>query len=104
MIVFPGPCFVFWSLIVVVSNVVIHVPEQRAANIRRMTSDLPCWLSGEHLAIMTPKPVAWVPCFVVLRLDIFIMGGILWLYQTQGLFLISAPDTDVSKSSHIDGS
>ena len=34
MIVFPGSCFEFWSLIVVVANVVIHVPEKRAANIR----------------------------------------------------------------------
>ena len=30
----------------------------------------------------------------------FIMGGILWLYQTQGLFIISAPDTDVTDDSH----
>ena len=37
MIVFPGLCFAFWSLIVVVGNIVIHVPEKRATNIRRMT-------------------------------------------------------------------
>ena len=57
MIVFPGPCFAFWSLIVLVSNIVIHVPEKRATDIRRMTVDLPCWLSEEHLPIMTPMPV-----------------------------------------------
>ena len=27
------------------------------------------------------------------------MGGILWLYQTQGLFIICAPDTDVTENS-----
>ena len=33
----PSPCFAFWSLIVVVANVVIQVPKKRTANIRRMT-------------------------------------------------------------------
>ena len=28
------------------------------------------------------------------------MGGILWLYQTQGLFIIYAPDTDMTDDSH----
>ena len=41
LIVFPSPCFAFWSLIVVVANVVIHVPEKRAANIRWMTIGSP---------------------------------------------------------------
>ena len=27
------------------------------------------------------------------------MGGILWLYQTQGLFMICAPGTDVTKTT-----
>ena len=30
----------------------------------------------------------------------FIMGGILWLYQTQGLIMICVPDTDVTDDSH----
>ena len=30
------------------------------------------------------------------------MGGILWPYQTQGLFIIFAPDTDVTDVSHGD--
>ena len=30
------------------------------------------------------------------------MGGILWLYQTQGLFKICAPDTYVTEDSHVD--
>ena len=30
------------------------------------------------------------------------MGGILWLYQTQGLFIIRAPDTDVTENNHGD--
>ena len=37
MIIFPSPCFAFWSLIVVVANLVIRVPEKRTANIRRKT-------------------------------------------------------------------
>ena len=85
LIVFFSPYFAFRSLMVVVSYVVIHVPEKRAANIRRMTTDLPCWLSGEHLPIMTPKPVAWVPRCVILWLGIFIIGNIFWQYQIQGV-------------------
>ena len=34
----------------------------------------------------------------------FIMGGILWLYQTQWLFIICVSDTDVTKNSHSDWS
>ena len=49
---------------------------------------------------MSPKPFAFVPRCVILWLDIFIMGGILWLYQTQGLFMIRAPDTDMTKKSY----
>ena len=30
------------------------------------------------------------------------MGGILWPYQTQGLFIICVPDTDVTENSHSD--
>ena len=57
---------------------------------------LPCWLSGEHLPFMTPKPVAWVPCWVIFIFDIFLMGVILWLYQIEGLFKICATDSDVT--------
>ena len=32
----------------------------------------------------------------------FLMRSILWLYQTQGMFIISVPDSDVTKNS--DGS
>ena len=28
------------------------------------------------------------------------MGSILWLYQIQGLFIICAPDTDVTENSY----
>ena len=28
------------------------------------------------------------------------MGGILWQYQTQVLFIICPPDTDVTENSH----
>ena len=30
------------------------------------------------------------------------MGSILWLYQTKGLFIICAPDTDETENSHGD--
>ena len=56
------------------------------------------WLSREHLPIMTPKPVLWVPYFDLS----FFMNSILWLYQSQELFIICAPDTDVTENSHSD--
>ena len=61
---------------------------------------LPCWLSGEHLPIMTPRTLAWVPRCVILWLDILIMGSILWLCQTQGLFMKCRPDPDVKKNNY----
>ena len=36
MTAFPGPCFAFWSLNVIVANITIHVPEKKAVNIRGM--------------------------------------------------------------------
>ena len=51
---------------------------------------------------MTPKSDSWAPRCVKYEFDIFIIGGILWLYQTQGLFTIYAPDTDVTDDSHGD--
>ena len=51
---------------------------------------------------MTPKYGSWVPRCVKYEFDIFIMGGILRLYQTQGLYKICAPDTDVTEDSHGD--
>ena len=62
-------------------------------------SFLPCWLSGKHLPIMTHKPVAWVPRCVIFWFNIFIMGGILWLYQSQDLCIICPPDTEVTENS-----
>ena len=62
-------------------------------------SKIPYWLSGEHLSIMTPEPVFWIPRCVMLWFLIFIMGTILWLYQTQGLLKICAPVTDVTEYS-----
>ena len=51
---------------------------------------------------MTLEPVARVPRRVIFWFNIFIMGDILWLYQTQGLLIIYAPDTDVTENSHGD--
>ena len=48
-------------------------------------SDHPCRLSGEHLPIMTPKPVAWVPRYVIFWFSIFIMG---W-------YIVAIPDSGV---------
>ena len=90
--------FGLWSLWFLTSSFMYLKREQPTFAAWR--SVLPCWLLREHLLIMTPKPVAWVPRFVILWLDIFIMGGILWLYQTQRLFMICAPDTDVTENSH----
>ena len=53
-------------------------------------SNLPYWLSGEHLPIMTIKRVACVPRFVIFSFNIFIIGGILWLYQTQVVYYLRA--------------
>ena len=52
------------------------------------------WLSREHLPIMAPRSVDWVPHWVTFRFDIFIMGSIQWLCQTQGLFKIGTPVTN----------
>ena len=43
---------------------------------------------------------AWFPRSVILWLDILMMDGILWLYQIQGLLMICAPNTDVTKNSY----
>ena len=51
----------------------------------------------EHLSIMTPRPIVWVTRFVMFQVVIFIIGCIFSLYQTQGLFKICAPVTDVTK-------
>ena len=41
--------------------VVMCVPENRTANIRRMPVRPPCWLSREQMPIMAPRLVFWVP-------------------------------------------
>ena len=41
-------------------------------------------------------------CWDIFWFNIFFMGGILWVYQTQGLFIICVPDTDVTENSHSD--
>ena len=76
--------FGLWSLWLLMSSF-MYLKREQPTFAGRQTG-LSCWLSGEHLTIMTPKPVAWVPRFVILGLDIFTMDGILWLYQTQVCF------------------
>ena len=78
-----------------VPDVVIHVPEKtEQPTFAGWRMDLPRLLSSEHLSIITPKFVAWFSRYVILWLDM------LWLYQTQGLYMIYASDTDVNKNSH----
>ena len=43
---------------------------------------LHCWLLREHLPNMTPRRVALVQRGVIFWFNIFIIGGILWLYHT----------------------
>ena len=50
----------------------------------------PNLLSGPHVEL----------CFDLL----FFIGSILWLYQTQGLFIICTLDTDVTENTHGKGS
>ena len=95
LVVFPSPCFPFASLVGGVHRVVVYLKREQPS-FAGWRLCLPCWLSREHLPIMTPKSESWVPRCVKYEFDIFIMGGILWLYQTQGLFKICAPDTDVT--------
>ena len=91
LVVFPSPCFVIKSLIRVVPWIGVRVPEKRTT-FAGLPSGLPCWLSRQCLPIMTLGLVVCVPRCVILWFDIFIIGGILWLYQTEGSFKIYAPD------------
>ena len=70
---------------------------KRTANIRRL-------MTGSLMLAIRRAPAVWVPRCVIIWFDIFSMGGILWLYQTQGLFKICAPDTDVTWFSRRSGS
>ena len=101
LIVSPGPCFAFWSLIVVVANIVIHIPEKRAANISRMTIDSLMFGIRRAPADHDTKACCLCPTFCNIEIGYF-YHAILWLYLTQGLFLICAPDTEVTENSHID--
>ena len=104
MVVFPCPCFPFRSLVGVVPKVTICVPEKRTANIRRITI-------GSHMLAIKTAPAdhdtqVWFqgPTLCNIWIWHFIMGGILRLYQAQGLFIICAPDADVTDDSHCDSS
>ena len=57
----------------------------------------PCWLSREHIPIMTPDLSSGPNVDLYFDLSVF-MGSILWLYQTQGSFIISMPDTDMTEN------
>ena len=101
LVVFPSPCFVLLTLVCVVIWVIVCVPEKRTASICRMRINPICWLLGERLPIMTPRPVAWVSRCVIFQCDIFVIGSILWLYLAQVLFKMCTPVTDVTKFSLI---
>ena len=89
-VVFPSPFSVLMSLVCVVTKTIVCIQEQ---------SDPPCRLSREHLPIMTPIFVVWVPRCVIFRFEIFIVCNILWRDQTLEWFKICAPVTDVTNYS-----
>ena len=55
-------------------------------------------LSGEHVLTMILNPVACVPRYIILCFDSFIMGGILWLYQAQVVYLLAWDRRDQEQS------
>ena len=101
MVVFPSPCSAFASLVDVVLKS-SFVPEKRTANIRRMTIGSPMLAMKRAPADHGTETFRLGPTLGNIRIWHFTMGGILWLYQTQGLFIICAPDTDVIDDSHRD--
>ena len=64
-----------------------------------MVTDSICYVDYERNTCRTPRPVVWVLRCVMFSFDIFIIGRILGLHLTQGLFKICAPITDVTKYS-----
>ena len=55
-----------------------------------MMPGFPCWLSGEHLAIMTPKPVARVRCCVIFWFNFFLSWVVYCGYTRPRDCLLSA--------------
>ena len=82
-VVFSGPFFPLASLSWVVALVIDCVLEIRSANIHKLPINPPCRLSREHLPIMTPRSVVWVPWQIRFGFVIFY-----WLYC--GLIIICA--------------
>ena len=98
-VVFPSLCFVLRSLFGVVTWVIVHVPEKRKANIHRMSI-------MSHMLVIRGTPAdhdthtsCLGPTWRYILIRHFTMSSILWLYQTERLFKIFAPDTDVTKFS-----
>ena len=64
-----------------------------------MPNGSPMLAIKEHLLIMTPKPVVAPYVDLCFYLSFF-LSCILWLYQTQALFIICAPETDVTENTY----
>ena len=57
-------------------------------------------LSTEHLQIMRRQTIFWTPYWFMFSVDHFFMGCILRLYQPQWLFIICAPDKNMTEKSY----
>ena len=98
-VIFLSSFSVLVSLICEAAYIANCVPENEQPTFAGCWSGSSCWLSIKYWLIMTPRPVVWVAHWVLFQFVIFVIGYILWLYQTQGLFIICAPVTDVTKYS-----
>ena len=91
-------CLVLWLMWFLKWRLVF--PEKRKANISMISI-------GSSILDITGTPAdhdtqVWglIPTLCNIWIWYFIMGGILWLYQTKGLFIICATDTGVTDDSH----
>ena len=96
-VIFPIPFSAQYYLIGVVILFFVYVSEKRTANIRWM-------LNWSPMLAIKGTPADHDAQIYCLGLTLsyfslsFFMDCILWLYQTQGLFIICAHDTDVTKN------
>ena len=107
-VIFPTPFFRLWSLVWLVDLFIVCVPERRFICISgkknsqhsRNTDRVPH--VGYQGSTCRSWPLNLTSCsHVDLSFDLsFFMGSILWLYQTEGLFIMFAIETDVTENSY----
>ena len=83
MIIFPGPCFAFWSSIILVAK--FHVPEKRAAIIRRMTISSPILVIKRAPAEHDTQAYCLGPTFCNIEIGHFYYGR----------YIVAIPDPGV---------